>query len=61
VIKRRFTETQAEAMLQIAWWDWPHDKLRSALADIRRLPIEAFIETYRPGAAVPPTREIAIL
>ncbi|WP_284040870.1 DapH/DapD/GlmU-related protein [Phaeovulum sp. NW3] len=50
-IKRRFTEVQAEALQQIAWWDWPHDVLRAALPDIRALPIDAFIEKYSaPGA-----------
>ncbi|RJE85910.1 DapH/DapD/GlmU-related protein [Paracoccus onubensis] len=46
-IRRRFTEMQAEALQQIAWWDWPHQELASALSDIRALPIDAFIEKYR--------------
>jgi len=48
VIKRRFTERQAEALLDIAWWDWHHDTLRRSLPDIRALSIDAFIEKYRP-------------
>jgi phosphonate metabolism protein (transferase hexapeptide repeat family) len=47
VIKRRFTEAQAEALQQIAWWDWSHEALRAALPDIRALDIDAFIEKYR--------------
>ncbi|WP_375689782.1 DapH/DapD/GlmU-related protein [Pseudooceanicola sp. LIPI14-2-Ac024] len=46
-IKRRFTAGQAEALQAIAWWDWPHDRLREVLPDIRALPIDAFIEKYR--------------
>ncbi|MFC7705562.1 DapH/DapD/GlmU-related protein [Plastorhodobacter daqingensis] len=46
-IRRRFTEAQAEALMDIAWWDWDHDALRAALPDIRDLPIDAFIERYR--------------
>lgn len=46
-IKRRFTPEQAEALQQIAWWDWSHDQLRRALPQIRSLPIDAFIEEYR--------------
>ena len=47
VIKRRFTEAQAEALQEIAVWDWPRDKYQAALPDIRALDIDAFIETYR--------------
>jgi phosphonate metabolism protein (transferase hexapeptide repeat family) len=46
-IRRRFSEAQAEALMAIAWWDWPHARLRDALEDIRRLPIDAFIERHR--------------
>lgn len=46
-IKRRFTEAQAEALQQIAWWDWSHQTLSAALPDIRGLSIDAFIEKYR--------------
>lgn len=53
VIKRRFSEAQAAALLEIAWWDWSHDALSRALADIRGLSIDAFIEKYRPGTSAP--------
>lgn len=46
-IRWRFPQPVAEALQDIAWWDWPHDKLRLALPDIRALPIEAFVEKYR--------------
>jgi phosphonate metabolism protein (transferase hexapeptide repeat family) len=45
-LKARFTETQQEALLAIAWWDWSHDRLRSALEDFRTLPVDAFIARY---------------
>jgi hypothetical protein len=45
-IKRRFTAAHAEALLRIAWWDWPHDRLRQALGDFRDLSIDAFVEKY---------------
>jgi phosphonate metabolism protein (transferase hexapeptide repeat family) len=48
-IKRRFTPAQADALIQIAWWDWSHDALRAALPDIRALPIDDFIARYRQG------------
>ena len=46
VIKRRFTEAQAEALDRIAVWDWSRDAYRAAIPDIRALAIDAFIEKY---------------
>jgi hypothetical protein len=46
-IKRRFTETQEEALMAISWWDWSHDQLKDRLPDFRNLPIDGFIEKYR--------------
>jgi phosphonate metabolism protein (transferase hexapeptide repeat family) len=46
-IRRRFTEAQAEALMDIAVWDWTRDRYAAALPDIRALDIDAFIETYR--------------
>lgn len=46
-IRRRFPEAQAEALRDIAWWDWDHAALKAALPDIRALDIDAFIERYR--------------
>lgn len=47
-IRRRFTEAQEEALMEIAWWDWDHDRFGRAVPDFRALEIDAFIETYRP-------------
>ena len=46
-LKRRFSKAQADALLDIAWWDWDHATLKGALPDIRRLGIDAIIELYR--------------
>ena len=46
-IKRRFSSEQAEALMEIAVWDWPREKYRAALSDIRALDIDTFIEKYR--------------
>ncbi|MEL7151447.1 MAG: DapH/DapD/GlmU-related protein, partial [Pseudomonadota bacterium] len=46
-IKRRFTYAQAEALQEIAVWDWPRAAYKAALPDIRTLEIDAFIEKYR--------------
>ena len=45
-LKRRFTESQADALQSIAWWDWPREAYAAALPDIRALSIDAFIEKY---------------
>jgi phosphonate metabolism protein (transferase hexapeptide repeat family) len=46
LIRERFTPDIGRRMDRLAWWDWPHDKLFSALGDFRRLAAEAFVERY---------------
>ncbi|MBL8573509.1 MAG: chloramphenicol acetyltransferase [Hyphomicrobiaceae bacterium] len=46
LIRRRFTPEQAEALMAIAWWDWPRDALKAALPDIRALDCDSFIARY---------------
>ena len=45
-IKPRFPPDVSDRMLALAWWDWPHDRLRAALADFRALSVEAFLERH---------------
>ena len=45
-IKQRFSPDIAQRLIALAWWDWPHSALRSALHDFRTLPVEAFLEKY---------------
>jgi phosphonate metabolism protein (transferase hexapeptide repeat family) len=45
-IKRRFSESVAERLMELAWWNWSHEQLHSALSDFRGLHIEAFLEKY---------------
>lgn len=45
-LKPRFAAPVAERLLALAWWNWSHDRLRSALPDFRALPAEAFLEKY---------------
>jgi hypothetical protein len=35
----------------MAWWDWSHEQLRTALPDFRTLPVESFIDKYKNVAA----------
>ncbi|MEX0278271.1 MAG: chloramphenicol acetyltransferase [Ruegeria sp.] len=45
-LRRRFSETLADRMIALAWWDWDHARLRAALPDFRSMPAEAFLEKY---------------
>lgn len=45
-IRMRFDPQIADRLMELAWWDWPHEVLRERLPDFRRLPIEAFLEKY---------------
>ncbi|CUH60940.1 chloramphenicol acetyltransferase [Thalassobacter stenotrophicus] len=36
----------ADRLIALGWWDWSHDRLRTALEDFRRLEVEAFLERY---------------
>ncbi|UUP17983.1 DapH/DapD/GlmU-related protein [Nitratireductor thuwali] len=46
VIRPRFDGRVADRFLELAWWDWDHERLRSALDDFRMLSAEAFLEKH---------------
>jgi phosphonate metabolism protein (transferase hexapeptide repeat family) len=46
IIRRRFPEEITGRLKALAWWDWEHAALRTALDDFRALPVEAFLEKY---------------
>ena len=45
-LRPRFPARIADRLQALAWWHWPHDRLRTALPDFRSLPAEAFLEKY---------------
>lgn len=45
-IRRRFSQQVEEALLRIAWWDWPKERLAAALMDFRQLDAAAFTAKY---------------
>ncbi|MGJ8590708.1 MAG: chloramphenicol acetyltransferase [Yoonia sp.] len=45
-LRARFPQDVADRLMVLAWWDWPHDRLRRALTDFRSLGAEAFLERY---------------
>lgn len=42
VLRRRFTPETCAALLRLAWWDWPRERLAAALPDMRALSAEEF-------------------
>lgn len=50
-IRLRFASEVAEGLSRLAWWDWTHARLRSALPDFRRLGAAAFVAKY--GGSIP--------
>lgn len=47
IVRYRFGDTLADGLRQLAWWDWPHEKLQFALSDFRALGAEEFVAKYR--------------
>ncbi len=45
-LRDRFEPAIAQALLELAWWDWSEQQLRGALPDFRALSIEAFLAKY---------------
>jgi len=45
-LRARFAPDVAERLLALAWWDWPHPRLRAALEDFRTLRAEEFLDRY---------------
>jgi chloramphenicol O-acetyltransferase type B len=51
-IRRRFTDQQVNALLAIAWWDWPIERIRAHATALGGPAIDDFIARFqRPAAA----------
>jgi phosphonate metabolism protein (transferase hexapeptide repeat family) len=46
VMRSRFSAAIVERLEALAWWNWPHEKLRENLEDFRSLSTEAFLEKH---------------
>ena len=44
--RKRFSEEQIKALLQIAWWNWDDDKVRQAACGLCSKDIDSFISRY---------------
>jgi hypothetical protein len=49
-IRRRFTESVADRLAGLAWWNWDRGQLREALPDFRKLDIDDFLAKYEARA-----------
>lgn len=45
----RFPKEQIEALLRIAWWDWPIERIADAMELMLSDDIQRFIDTYDPA------------
>jgi phosphonate metabolism protein (transferase hexapeptide repeat family) len=46
LIRRRFSGDVAVRLAEMAWWDWPMDRLFEAIPDMQKFEIEEFIEKW---------------
>jgi len=46
LIRMRQPEPIAARLIALAWWDWEHARLRTALEDFRTMPAAAFLAAY---------------
>jgi phosphonate metabolism protein (transferase hexapeptide repeat family) len=46
IIRRRFPESVADRLANLAWWNWDRGQLREALPDFRKLDIDEFLAKY---------------
>jgi len=53
-IRERFPASIAARLQALAWWDWPHERLRLALKDFRALPVEEFLGRHEALARIHP-------
>lgn len=51
LVRPRFAEGIAERLQQLAWWDWPLERLFEAIPDMQALPIEAFLKKWESATA----------
>ncbi|WP_317993471.1 DapH/DapD/GlmU-related protein [Bartonella gliris] len=46
-LRMRFSDTVIQHLLEMAWWNWPLEKIYNALPDMQNLSIEAFIRKWK--------------
>ena len=49
VLRMRFADEVVASLQRIAWWDWPHARIGTAMEDFRRLGAAEFCAKYDPA------------
>ena len=49
VLRYRFPEPIREALLRIAWWDWPHEQVLAAVDQLCSPDAEGFVRAHDPA------------
>lgn len=49
LIRKRFTDAQIAMLLEMAWWDWPDDRLQAAMPLLCSSDIEALHQFWQHG------------
>jgi phosphonate metabolism protein (transferase hexapeptide repeat family) len=49
-LRQRFAADIAARIDRLAWWDWPPEKLASAVPDMQQMPIEALLDRWENDA-----------
>ena len=49
-MKWRFPQEIRARLQALKWWNWPHERLASAVPDMQVLPIDAFLEKWERAA-----------
>ncbi len=50
-IRRRFTDEEADALLAIAWWNWPLERILESAPELCSPAIHDFIQRFRRSSA----------
>ncbi|HXC45166.1 MAG TPA: CatB-related O-acetyltransferase [Solirubrobacteraceae bacterium] len=48
-LRRRFSDEQIDALLRIAWWDWPMEKIMECVPELSSDNVDRFIATHLPA------------
>jgi phosphonate metabolism protein (transferase hexapeptide repeat family) len=48
-LKWRFKKSIRTRIIKLAWWDWPHDRLATAVEDMKELSVEEFLAKWETG------------
>lgn len=46
LVRKRFPDDVVVRLQEMAWWDWPADRLAKAIPDMQKLSIEEFLDVW---------------